>query len=172
MKKIIFPVLVLLLIMGSSCQEKIDIEKEKEAIIAVIDGETEAFLELDFDRIASTYVQDETNIRLTAGKNGYMYLTGWEEISSVFKEWLEGYSEPPENYEILKTDYEIKVYKESAWAIFYDTFYENEVETSKGVGVRFLEKVDGEWKVVYLSTVWISDYEEEVEEAEEDPGEE
>ena len=38
MKKIIFPVLALLLIAGgSSCQEKINIEKEKEAIRNVIE---------------------------------------------------------------------------------------------------------------------------------------
>ena len=40
MKKITFPILTLLLITGISCQKKIDIEKEKEAIKAVIEKET------------------------------------------------------------------------------------------------------------------------------------
>ena len=167
MKKIIFSILILMLIVGSnSCQEKINIEEEKKAIIAVIEEETDAAFDKDFDRIAATYVQDETNIRLTAGENSYVYAVGWEEISSGFKEYVEG--EYLQKSNLVKTDYKIKVYKESAWAIFYDIRYENEVEKVKGVGVRFLEKVNGEWKVVYLSTVMISSYEEKVVEEEEE----
>ena len=35
----------------SSCEQAIDIEKEKEAIIKVINEETDAYLERDFDAI-------------------------------------------------------------------------------------------------------------------------
>jgi len=41
----------------------------------------------------------------------------------------------------------------------------------KNISVRFLEKVDGEWKIVYLSYVNTTSYEEEAEEPEEEAGE-
>ena len=50
MKQIIFPVLALMLIAGSSCQEKIDMEKEKEAIKAVIENESISTHAKDFDQ--------------------------------------------------------------------------------------------------------------------------
>lgn len=73
-----------------------------------------------------------------------------------------------------KTDYRIKVYNESAWAIFnedWDLDYQGETLNFIGIGVRFLEKVDGEWKIVYMSEVNISSYEDEDEEVGAEEGE-
>jgi len=172
MKKYVLTLFALILLAGTSCQEQIDIEKEKEVIKAVIEEETNAYYDRDFDRLAATYVQDETNIRLGAGKNGYGYYDGWEEIGSAFKEWIEEDISNIENIKYGKTNYKIKVYNNSAWAVFDDkAMYDVEGEhieiTQKGV--RFLEKVDGEWKIVFLSYVNISSYEEE--EIEEGEGE-
>jgi hypothetical protein len=162
MKKIIFSILALSLIAGSiSGQKKIDIEKEKEAIIAVIEEETDAFRNRDFDRLAATFVQDETNIRLAAGQSGYSYYAGWEQISSGYKESFKNNPEPYTGKHV-KTNYKIKIYKESAWSIFDEVRYDGGGEViNKGIGVRFLEKVDAEWKIVYLSGVSTSSYEEE-----------
>ena len=162
MKKIIFSILAFSLITGSvSCQEKVDIAKEKAAIIAVIEEETNAFLKRDFDRLAVTFVQDETSIRLSANKSGYGYLVGWKQIGSRFKEYFEDDSESG-SVKLVKTNYQIKVYKESAWSIFDEVGYDGGGEVvGKSIGVRFLEKVDGEWKIVYLSQVNISSYEDD-----------
>ncbi len=168
MKKYVLTLFALILFAGASCQEKIDIEKEKAAIKAVLEAETDAFLSKDFDRLAATYIQDETNIRLSAGKSGYGYGVGWEEIGSGFKEYFENNPEQSTD-KYVKTNVKIKVYKESAWAINDETVYDSEGEISlKMIGVRFLEKVDGEWKIVYLSVVYTSSYEEEIEEIEEE----
>ena len=71
MKKYLWTLFAIILLAGTSCQEKIDIEKEKAAIIAVIEEETNAFRDRDFDRFAATYVQDKTFIRLNASKDDY-----------------------------------------------------------------------------------------------------
>jgi ketosteroid isomerase-like protein len=176
MKKYVLTLFAIILLAGTSCQEKIDIEKEKEAIKAVIEEETNAFLARDFDRLAATYVQDETNIDLRAGESGYGYYVGWEEIGSAFKELFENNPEPGTSKEV-KTNYKIKVYKESAWTVFDNEVYNSEGElTGKSIHVEFLEKVNGEWKIVYLSIVNTSSYEdeeddddEEIEEGEEEP---
>ena len=168
MKKYVFTLFALILLAGTSCQEKIDIEKEKAAIISVIEEETNAYLARDFDRLVATHVQDETNVRLGAGKSGYDYVVGWEEISSGFKEAIENNPESDGSKEV-KTNYKIKVYGESAWAVFDNDLYNSEGElTNKSIHVEFLEKVDGEWKIVYLSIINISSYEEETEEGEEE----
>lgn len=169
MKKYVLTLFAIILLTGTSCEEKIDIEKEKEAIKAVIEEETNAFLNRDFDRFAATYVQDETNIRLSANKSGYNYYVGWEEIGSLFKEYFENNPDPStDTYE--KTNYKVKVYRKSAWVINDETVYDSDGENSlKMIAVRFLEKYNGEWKIVYLSVVSTTSYEEVIEEVEEEP---
>jgi len=84
MKKYVLSLFAIVLLAGISCQEKIDIKKEKAAIIAVIEEETEAFFDSDIDHLGVLHVQDETNIRLTATKSGYTYEVGWEKVSSFW----------------------------------------------------------------------------------------
>ncbi len=166
MKKYVFALFALMLLAGNSCQEKIDIEKEKAAIIAVLEEETNAAYDRDFDRLAATWIQDETSIWLGTGKSGYMYGVGWKKNSSYFKEYLENNPEPS-TAKFENTNYRIKVYKESAWAIYDQVIYNSEGEvTGEEISVRFLEKVDGEWKIVYLSFVSTLSYDEEIEEGE------
>ena len=169
MKKNLLTLFALILLVGTSCQEKIDIEKEKEAIKAVIEEETNAFFDKDYDRFAASYVQNESNIRLDAGKNGYWYIVGWEEMDSIFKQIFEKYPDPRKHYQV-KTNYKIQVYKESAFAIFDNELHNSEDELIKtNIHVEFLEKVNGEWKIAYLSEIHTSSYEEEIEEGEGEP---
>ncbi len=175
MKKYGLTLFALILLAGTSCQEKIDIEKEKEAIKAVIEEETNGFMDRDFDRMAATFVEDSTNIRLSASKSGFSYYVGWEEISSLYKKYIENNPEPS-TYKYVKTNYKIKVYKESAWAIFDEAVYDNEGEfIRKNISVQFLEKVNDKWRIVYFSLVNTTSYEDEEgdeeEEIEEDEGE-
>ena len=47
----------------SSCEKPIDYEKEKAAIIAVINEETNAYLARDFEACCATHVHDSLNMR-------------------------------------------------------------------------------------------------------------
>jgi len=161
MKKYLFSLIVPVFLAGSSCQDKIDIEKEKAAIIAVIEEETEAFFDYDIDRLSATHVQDETNIRLTATKSGYTYDVGWEKIKSFFLDYFENEAEPGDFYEV-KRNYKIKVYGESAWAVFDNDYYNGEDELlSTSIHAEFLEKVHGEWKLVFYTSIYTSTWEDE-----------
>jgi len=163
MKFFLWTLIVLILIAGTSCQEKIDIEKEKAAIIAVIEEETEAFFDNDIDRLSANHVQDETNIRLTATKSGYTYDVGWEKINSFYLDYFENEAEPGDFYEV-KRNYKIKVYGESAWAVFDNDYYNGEDELqSTSIHAEFLEKVNGEWKLVFYTSIYTSTWEDEVE---------
>jgi len=134
-------VCLLVILSCYSCQEEIDIEKEKEAIIAVIEEETKAFNERDFDRFSATYVQDESTYWLGASKQEYWFNSGWNEIGTVFKEYFENNPDPGSvTYE--KSNYRIKIYLESAWSISDQKVYSDGGQiTWEGLEVRFLDNV-------------------------------
>ena len=162
MKKITFPILALLLITGISCQETIDIEKEKEAIIKVVQEEADSFYDRDIDRFLGIWVQDETLSRIDVGKNGYGYVIGWEEIEPTIRNFFENNPEPV-TVNMIRTNYEIKVFKETAWATFNE---QNGPDGRVQQKVEFLEKVEGEWKIGYIIIIGVSSYDEEVVEEE------
>ena len=154
MKKYVLAILALVLLAGTSCQKKVDIEKEKEAILALITEETQAYHDKDYERFAACYVQDESNIRILGGENEKMsYTVGYEKVGSSFKELFENDPEPTPNNEVKK-NIKIKVYNDCAWVVFEEEDFTDEGESNgKGIGTNFLEKVDGKWKIAYLSRV-------------------
>ena len=153
----------IIILAETSCQEKIDIEKEKEAIKAVIENESNSTHAEDFDQSSKSFLQDESLIALAAEKNSYTHAVGWDTISLGYKEWMENNPNPSTNKRQF-TNYKIKVHTESAWAVYDEIVSSSEGELLVNyVNVRFLEKVDGEWKIVYISTVNTTSYEEEVE---------
>jgi 7,8-dihydropterin-6-yl-methyl-4-(beta-D-ribofuranosyl)aminobenzene 5'-phosphate synthase len=68
------------------CQPKVDIEKEKAAVKAVIQNVTDAYLAKDIDKVSTFYVQDEFNTRLqqTCSKEHPIY-SGWSNVKSFLE---------------------------------------------------------------------------------------
>ena len=160
MKKIIFPLLALSLIAGSSCDEKIDIEKEKEAIIAAIENESNSAHNKDFDSWSKSVLQDESLTLLSAGKGSCRFEVGWDVIGTRYKEGMENDPDPLTN-QFQFTNFKIKVHKECAWVVYDEIVNNSDGEfVNQYASVRILEKVDGEWKIAYLSHVVTSSYEE------------
>lgn len=147
-----------LLLFGSSCQ---NVEKEKEAIKAVIEESTNAYKARDFDRMAAVWIQDESIVRLNSGKYGYSYSEGWDKIGEAYKKLFKEHPDAITN-KYDKTNYKIEIYKKSAWVVHDELIYDSENEyQSKQFGVHLLVKMRGKWKIVYLSYVDTSTYEEE-----------
>jgi hypothetical protein len=154
MKKYLLTLFAIILLAGTSCQEKIDIEKEKEAIKAVIEGEIKASFNGDYDTWTTFFAHEPYAFWLQANNERYVSWKGWEEINSNAKEFL--------------TPDAINVYKESALAVFKCKLLITETEDKLiGLEVRALEMKNGEWKITYLGTVYSSTYEEEEMESEE-----
>ena len=164
MKKNVFTLFALILLVGTSCQEIIDIEAEKKAIIAVLEEESDAVVNMDYTRLSETWLQDESAIYYYSGKANYSYRYGFEEIGTLLREEIENSPEPFFS-KMEKTNYKIKVYNKCAWAVYDETNYNPEGEVLvKLLITKILEKIDGEWRIVYTSGVIKSSYEEEVEE--------
>jgi hypothetical protein len=160
MKKFLFTLIAFSLLAGASCQEKIDIEKEKEAIKAVIEKESNSHLARDNDRHNECFVQDDRLIVLGSADGILYYSKGWSEISLIY----EGiYAELPDPVTDIYqyTNYNIEVNKASAWAVYDQIAHDAEGEfLANHKSTRFLEKVDGEWKLIYLSFIDIPSNEE------------
>ena len=161
---LLFPVIWMV-----SCENTVDVEAEKQAIIDVINAETNAYLAFDFDKVKSFYVQDSLNFRLTTGADDHVFLEGWDEIELFFRdELIDGNPHTPADTHInvLKNNYRIKVYQRSAYVLCSEnwtyTMPEKTIEINS-LQVRFMEKVDGEWKIAFLSFIGTSGYEEEEE---------
>ena len=154
MKKTLLTIFAIVLLANANCQEKTNIKKEKKAIIALIENETDSFYARDLDRFAANYVQDDTFIRLGYSRSAsdYRYIVGWDGFKDIFGEWFENESGPVKNKEVKK-NYKIKVYTDCAWVVFDQGYNDKGKFIMNGIGVNFLEKVNGEWKIVYLSRI-------------------
>ncbi|MCK5781956.1 MAG: hypothetical protein KAH10_05165 [Flavobacteriales bacterium] len=142
-----------------SCSRSQNLGKEREAIISVIENQTKAHLSKDYEAESNTFVQDESTIILISRQNWYGYAVGWEKLSKSIKINID--KDPKPLTETFKnTDYKIKIYDRSAWVVYDENSYNAKGDSiRKVINVRFLEKVDGEWKIVYLSDVDVTSYE-------------
>jgi hypothetical protein len=156
MKNYLSILIAILMPLGVICQGKVDIEKEKAAIIALIEEETASYYASDFDRWAATQVQDGTNISTDSWNSGFSYITGWDSVSNGIKPYI---VEKKETQKEVKSNYKIKVYNGSAWVIFNnETFSKTGESTGKFIATVFLEKKDNKWKSVYRNKIEVSSY--------------
>lgn len=152
---LVFAAFITVLVFG---QADALLEKEKEAIKAVIQEETQSYYDKDFDRYAATYKHGESIVDLRAYKTSYSQGLGWEAKGTGMKTFMEDNPEPVKNVEVKK-NFRIQVNGDCAWAIFDNLIYnEDEKLEAQDIGVNFLEKIDGKWRIVYLSRVGISTY--------------
>ena len=171
MKNFIWSLLAIILLTGTSCQEKIDFEKEKEAIIKVLHESEDSFAAFDMENLSALHVQDESDTRL----EGIELYQGWNEIDSLLKSYIEQIKNEPfgENFRNEKENIRLKVTGNTAWAIC-DNIWKWEDTNGEPAGfqnihISFLEKIDGEWKFSFEAYVANPAPEEEVDENAEEP---
>ncbi len=68
---------------GISCQKKIDIEKEKEAIIAVNEEELNAYFDHDTIRLGAIWVQKPTSKRIFTSENSLRTLMDGQKFIQI-----------------------------------------------------------------------------------------
>lgn len=140
----------------TSSEEEINYEKEKEAILKVLAGESAAFWNKDFERYASYWVQEDY-IR-TMGwweQGGVTVVEGWKERGSRTKKHMESSPEPnPSATKVRRENINLKIYKDVAWMTF-DQYGEDTGDSQMDMPglsreTRIFEKHNGEWKIAYL----------------------
>ena len=156
-----------ILLMNACQQPTIDVEAEKTAIIKAINDETQAYLDYDYEKLISFFVMDSLNFRLSSGPDNYVFMQGWDQIEAFYKEELsQGDQTQAANLHVnvSKDDFRIKLYENTAYVICMETWTyttDEKVLEIDSRQVRFMEKVDGEWKIAFLSFIGTSGYEED-----------
>lgn len=134
-----------------SCNPKTDIEKEKVAIKALINSETQAGLQQDTAKISQFYIRDDFQTRLSATCDTFFLFRGWNEISTFLIDYdMSGLTD----IKFSKDFYQIKVIGDAAWAIYKDTwtFNQNGIAATMNILLMMsLEKKNNEWKISGLS---------------------
>lgn len=170
MRYTILSALIIAAFAVTGCEKALDIEKEKAAIIEVMNKETTTYIDRDFEGMFSTHVQDSTNIRLTAGADNYVFAEGWEDVSGhMTGNETEDELSADLHITVEKTNYRFKICPQSAFVICdqkWISSYDEDVIEIESIQVRYLEKVEGEWKISFVSFIGTSGYEgfEETEE--------
>jgi hypothetical protein len=152
MKRIILSILAVCLIAGSyTCQETIDIEKEKEAIIAIIEEERAAYMDRNFSRYEATWKQESTSRKYYMSAKGITKLNGWSEIAKFDKPVVENATKADrENTNLEYLNFDIIVSSNTA-LVFHDSHWTGKYQGKEldAVQARILHlvKVGGEWKL-------------------------
>jgi hypothetical protein len=162
MRYTIFSVLVIAVFAITGCEKAIDYDKEKAAIIAVMEKETQTYIDRDFEGMYSTHVRDSLDMRLTAGADNYVYLVGWDEVKKhMISDQTEDDLGPDLHISVKKSNYHMRIYPQSAFVVcnqVWTSEYENDVTEINSIQVRFLEKIEGEWKISFVSFIGTSGY--------------
>jgi hypothetical protein len=172
MRYTILFILSIVLVGFTACKQEqtVNHEKERKAIIAVINQETDAYLARDYDAVYSTHVQDSLNMRLTAGADNYVFLEGWEVVGKhLLSDETEDDLNPDLHISVEKSNYRMKIYPGSAFVVCdqkWTSEYGDDVTEINSIQVRFLEKIEGEWKISFVSWIGTSGY-NDMEETEE-----
>jgi hypothetical protein len=147
MKKNLCLLIAFLFLSCYSCQEKIDMEKEKAAVIEVLKDEGSTFAANDLEGVFALHVQDTLATRL----DGYRIYKGWDEIKSLYESYAAGNMQDTawKNPRNIKENIICKVTGNTAWLICDNIwkyeFNDKPVEWNN-VQIAFFEKVDGKWK--------------------------
>lgn len=129
-------------------------EKERASILQVIEKESTAFWDKDYEKWAECWVQ-EPYIR-TMGwweRGGVTVVKGWEDRGPRTRQHMENNPEPnPQN--VRRENINMRVYQDAAWVTF-DQYGNDTGEPEMDMPglsreTRFLEKHNGQWKIVYV----------------------
>ena len=170
MKRELLSLLVLILLAGTSCQEKIDIQLEKEAIKAVILEESDAYSDKDLDRMNATWFHDASSRKVDICKYcGTIEYVGWVEISNKNKTYF-----TPAKIEATKelivsySNFDINVIENTA-LVYHDAKWSGKL---RGEDFNFedkrivhLRKIENEWKIDLFIHYSLPDKESETEES-------
>lgn len=163
MKNIFFNLLLCGFVL--SCQPttpKVDFEKEKAAIQAVIAKETESYYKQDFEAWKSTYLESPAFRKFGYWEGFPEKVTsniGFESLKNEKKAQFEADATIWKGSSEERTNENFRISSEMAWYTFEQYSYEKNTRKllGKSLETRVLEKQNGEWKIAYLGYHYFPD---------------
>ena len=163
MSKIIIFIVLLILFVSFSCQQKVDITAEEDAIKAVTQQHFAVWRNRSLEGEQSVWANEPYVLRI-GGQSGNRTV-GWDSVAAWYKNIFEQNPNGPANWKATFSNYHIRVYDHAGWAVYDQhsewTNEEGETESSDSWEIRFLEKKENQWKIVLQQTrAYPSDEEE------------
>lgn len=150
----LFVFLSIILLNAFCTKKEIDIEKEKEVIKETIIEQTKDAYALDLEKISENWVHEPYAFRTYAQKNSYTEVIGWENLSSLYKNYKDNH--PPIQDEAVQENWMIRVYGNGAWVTFDQYKKGLKAENPDYAPTRefrVLEKTAEGWKIAYLGVI-------------------
>lgn len=154
--------LPVMLIAGFSCNQSLDVDNEKDALIAVCEEERDAYFARDIDRLESVWMHEPTSRRLWCNRNGITELNGWQEIDTNYEEDFKN-EEKWENMADVSAEfsnYDIQVFSNTA-LVYHDLrwtgTYKGEVLDAARKRIVHFVKEGGDWKFQMTTHIEIPD---------------
>ncbi len=122
---------------------------DKKEVIKTLTHETEAFCNKEFELWESFWFQEQTSYKSYFRNQQFIEYDGWKEIRKFAEDYFSE-NPNPESIPEESKDYEITIRDNLAWVKYQvkDSVRGNKKE------YRRLIKIDGEWKISYMSTVY------------------
>ncbi len=151
----------------SACQPRVDIEKEKDAIRAVLEEEKKGFFEKNSEKMAATWVQKPSSVKMYMGQNEELDMFGWAKISERDKADLaKGWSDYKDMH-VDFSDFQFNLYEKNAWILFkarWGWTYKGEPGKLEQTRIMALEKIEGKWKITLMAIYQVPTQQQQAEE--------
>jgi len=125
-------------------------QNDKEAIKAVIEQETAAFMNVDYETWSGLWLKVPYAFWSYADSTGTSFIEGWETLNKTYADYF--LNAKPSKAEITNEWIEIRVFQNGAYAHFIQKVVD-ELDHDETSQIRILEKKDGKWKVVCVGAI-------------------
>ena len=138
----------------SSSQTKVDVEKERAAIKAVLEEEKKGYFDKNFEMMAATWVQKPSSVKMFMSQEGERDMFGWEKISEGDRKAISEDRSGYKNIQVEFSDFQFNIYESNAWAIFkakWNWMYKDTPRKLEQTRIMAFEKVEGNWKITLMA---------------------
>jgi len=155
--------LLLFILLLPSCHSNIDLPPQdiEETLKEIVEGETYAYMEKDYQKWASFWDHSADVLRLDVSNNGFAQIRGWEEsggkLEAFFKE-----NPDPISSTFVNANYLIFSDVNLAWVAFDQTWTTNEGEKSSAKATITLVKKENAWKMISYTAIQYDDEDKNV----------
>ncbi len=125
---------------------------DETAIRQLIERETKAFFEIDYNTWASCWGHVPYAFWAFADTTDVNYFSGWDEIQKGFAGYFK--TSKPSTAKIDRDWLSIKIFGNGAYARFIQHVHDDTLRPPQEE-VRVLEKINGQWKIICVSVIAI-----------------
>ena len=160
LKMNLFLLLMLMFLPITAFTQNQESSSDEEAVKQVIRNETKNWYNVNYEGWAENWAHEKYVLSMGVGygnPNSYSENLSWDSVKTSAKEIFNEYTKPL-YIDLSWTDWNIRIFNDCAWASYMQTsIYEGNTQyPNKARQIRFLEKKNGDWKIVYSVSVNLS----------------